>query len=477
MANVIGNISANIPAKARVMIILSLLVVVAIFLYAFSGIFSGEQKSLGAEAKIDLPPTAQEISKDSALDKPIFADDSEVGQVYKAAEKADKEVAEKKDNASHLDALRIRLDAEEAARKVAVVPPKPQEPTDLEKLLAKRAAEQEARKAQQQAVVAQNQATVATQNNPWQIFIDEERKFGKDYANAYGLQIDMLRQKSATTAKPSYEVSGDSPKAGPSVASSSGIPEISNKGSIGYQRLMAGEKQSGSVSTPTSAKNSNSSSDGWETPGAQPDKAATYDYPSERLAAQTRGIAKTPENVVVGETFYAMLQIGVNTDEISPIRAVIVEKGKLSDAILVGKPARVGEKAVLQFEKMSVNGKSMSINVVALDPDTMRTGLADGVDRHTLERYGKLFAASFIEGFADGLTGGQTTTNTDGSQSTIIDALPSPTDQALVGLGKVGERFGPIFEKEFERPPTITVEANKTVILMFLEDVDLNKKN
>jgi hypothetical protein len=477
MANIFGNISANIPAKARVMIILSLLAVFCIILYAFSGAFGGGKQKMEAAAKIDLPPTAQEISKDSALDKPIFADDSEVGRVYKAAEKKDLEVAEKKDNASHLDALRIRLDAEEATRRAKPVVAKTQEPTDLEKLLAKRAAEQEVRKGQQQASAAQAQASVATQNNPWQIFIDEERKFGKDYATTYGLQIEQLRQKSSIIAKPAYDVSGDSTKSGSYAAASAGVPELSNKGSLGYQRLMAAENQQRGVTTQNVSMGARTSDDGWKTPIEESGQATNYDYPSERLAAQTRGIAKTSENIVVGEIFYAILQIGVNTDEISPIRAVVVEKGKLTDAVLIGKPARVGEKAVLQFEKMSVNGKSTAVNVVALDPDTMRTGIADGVDSHTLERYGKLFAASFIEGFADGLSGGQTTTNTDGSKSTIIDSLPNPADQAMIGLGKVGDRFGPIFEKEFERPPTVTVEPNKTVILMFLEDVDLSKKN
>jgi hypothetical protein len=477
MAGIVNNLRNNIPVKARVVIIITMIMVGGIAFYALSQAFGGSSDPAGAGvAKIETPPSVEDIRKDSPLDKPIFGQDSAVSKVYAEDEKKSAEEAEKKANTSHLDGLRIRLD-EQAKAKEEVKRKEPPPPSSLQILLDKRKQEQEKAVQTQNAAAAQQQAQVATAQNPWAQFIAEEKRFSQDYANAYAMEFDKLAASHKKVAVALVESSDTTTTSSTSGASTRNSPAL---GSDSYQRLMNGGSTTGVVAgnqAPVAVDNAPASQAGTAATTEESSEVASYDYPSERLAAQTRGKASTPKNILVGETFYAMLQIGVNTDEISPIRAVVVENGKLQNAVLVGTPARVGEKAVLKFERMSVNGKSTSINAVALDPDTLRTGVADGVDRHTIERYSKLFAASFIEGFAEGLTGGQTTTNTDGSSSTITDALPNASDQALVGLGKVGERFAPIFEKEFERPPTVTVEPNKTIILMFMEDVDLNRTN
>lgn len=476
MAGIVNNLRNNIPVKARVVIIITMIMVFGIVFYSLSSFFGGSDDSGPGVAKIATPPSVEDIRKDSPLDKPIFGEDSAVSMVYTEDEKKSAAEAENKANTSHLDGLRIRLD-EEAKAKEEVKRKEPPPPSSLQLLLDKRKQEQEKAVQTKNATAAQQQAQVATTQNPWAQFIAEEKRFAQDYATAYGMEIEKLSAAHKKVAVALVEASDTRADANQSTGSTRNSPLL---GSDGYQRLMSGGSVTGvAPATGNPAVNTNAPVN--QTLPAidseESSEVASYDYPSERLAAQARGRESAPENIVVGETFYAMLQIGVNTDEISPIRAVVVENGKLKNAVLVGTPARVGEKAVLTFERMSVNGKSSSINAVALDPDTLRTGVADGVDRHTIERYSKLFAASFIEGFAEGLTGGQTTTNTDGSSSTITDALPKASDQALVGLGKVGERFAPIFEKEFERPPTVTVEPNKTIILMFMEDVDLNKSN
>lgn len=480
MAGIINNLNNSIPAKARVTILLTLIVVIGIMFYFLTSSMGGNEEAVNAGvAKVEAPPSKEDIQKDSPLDKPLFGENSEVGKVYKKDEQQSTETAKATANTSHLDALRVKIE-EEAKAKEAAKPQTPPANSSLQNLLAQRKAEQEKAVQEQNSRQAMQQNQVAIAQNPWQQFIMEERKFAKDYAIAYGLEIEKMKGEHKKVARSAHETAGSETSA--SGANSGGSAGGSNQpayGSLGYQQLMNGGQpanssvvQAGSPGTAPAIENREVAEIGGESA-----EVASYDYPSERLAAQNKGKDAVPENIVVGETFYAMLQIGVNTDEISPIRAVVVENGKLKNAVLVGNPVRVGEKAVLTFDKMSVNGKSTTITAVALDPDTLRTGVADGVDRHTVERYSKLFLASFVEGFAEGMTGGQTTTNTDGSQSTIIDALPNPADQALVGLGKVGQRFAPIFEKEFERPPTITVEPNKTIILMFLEDIDLNKKN
>ena len=44
----------------------------------------------------------------------------------------------------------------------------------------------------------------------------------------------------------------------------------------------------------------------------------------------------------------------------------------------------------------------------------------------------------------------------------------SPTDQAWIAAGKVGEKAGKIFEKNFDRPPTVYLESGAAVGIFVL---------
>ncbi len=44
----------------------------------------------------------------------------------------------------------------------------------------------------------------------------------------------------------------------------------------------------------------------------------------------------------------------------------------------------------------------------------------------------------------------------------------SPEDQAWIAAGKVGEKAGKIFEKGFERPPTVYLESGTPVGVLVL---------
>ena len=44
----------------------------------------------------------------------------------------------------------------------------------------------------------------------------------------------------------------------------------------------------------------------------------------------------------------------------------------------------------------------------------------------------------------------------------------SPADQAWIAAGKVGEKAGKIFEKNFERPPTVYLESGTVVGILVL---------
>ena len=183
--------------------------------------------------------------------------------------------------------------------------------------------------------------------------------------------------------------------------------------------------------------------------------------------------AAQDSRIMPGDQFYAILDIGVNTDEISPIRGTIVQPGRLQGAVFIGEPQRMGTKAILNLTRLTVGKRSYSISAVAQDPVTNRTAVRDDVDHHIMERYGKLVLAAGLEGYADALSRTRTVERSDGSTETIQDGLPDSEDQALYAAGRVGQVLVPKFEAGFDRPPTVTVNAGREIVIMFLGELDL----
>lgn len=174
-----------------------------------------------------------------------------------------------------------------------------------------------------------------------------------------------------------------------------------------------------------------------------------------------------------GTILYATLNIGVNTDEISPITATVIEPGPLQYKQFVGTPQLSGEKALITFSTVGLDGQDLSVNAVAVDLSNWRTGVADSVDTHAFARYGKLLLAAFLDGYADSLTSSTTTTSTTGSTTTVTDSLPSAKDQVLYAVGTAGATLVPIYEKAFDQDPTVTVNANREIGIMFLTGVSI----
>ena len=177
--------------------------------------------------------------------------------------------------------------------------------------------------------------------------------------------------------------------------------------------------------------------------------------------------------IKAGTVYYAVLDTAVNTDETGPILATVVQ-GPYRNAKLVGSITfNPGfKKVILNFTTMNVATlkNTVSINAVAIDPDTARTALASDVDNHYLLRYGSLFASSFLEGYGDVIkNAGTTTTTTQFSTQTDTPSLSS-TEEIYSALGNVGKKWGEQISDLFNTPPTVTVDQGTGIGLLYLED-------
>ena len=187
------------------------------------------------------------------------------------------------------------------------------------------------------------------------------------------------------------------------------------------------------------------------------------------------GGAVTPEtcaDVKAGDIMMAVLTNTVNSDENSPVMATIVS-GKLRGAKLIGRFTLLKKQVMVNFDKMDMPGKpaSIGINAVAIDPETAHTALADCVNNHYLQRYGGLFASSFLSGLADAISqqGSQTSISTGGILVTH-DKL-SAGQTLAVALGAVGSQYAAVLGSDFTRPPTVFVYAGDSIGILFMQDL------
>ena len=178
-----------------------------------------------------------------------------------------------------------------------------------------------------------------------------------------------------------------------------------------------------------------------------------------------------------GDLLYAVIDTGVNSDVPSAVMGTVAS-GKLKNARILGKFQRFEERLVLSFSRIILpDGSDAQIEGYAVDPATSEASVASSVDTHFLSRWGGLVATAFLEGLSNAK-------KYSGSQSTIYGGYGggmngqatdqmvwntySPADQAWIAAGKVGEKAGKIFEKNFDRPPTVYLESGTAIGVLIL---------
>lgn len=175
----------------------------------------------------------------------------------------------------------------------------------------------------------------------------------------------------------------------------------------------------------------------------------------------------------VGDMLYAAVDTGVNSDVPSPVMATVTG-GKYRGTRLIGQFQRHNERLVLTFSRALPPGKeAVQITAYAVDPDTTHASVASSVDTHFFERWVGLAAASFLEGLGDAkrYSGSSSTIygNVNGTTDQMVWGTYSPADQAWIAAGKVGEKAGKIFERGFDRPPTVYLDAGSPIGVLIMD--------
>ncbi len=182
--------------------------------------------------------------------------------------------------------------------------------------------------------------------------------------------------------------------------------------------------------------------------------------------------------IKAGSILFGVMDTSVNTDEPGPVLVTIVG-GKYTGGKLIGTFTHQAQQTSLtiSFNQMTVpkRAKSFGVSVVAIDPDTARTALATDYDRHLLQRYGSLFASSFIQGYGQAISQQGTTTTSPLTGTTTTTTPPLDNREIFfVALGELGKQWSQAIKPYFNTPYTVTVDQGTSVGLLFLSDVDVS---
>lgn len=203
-----------------------------------------------------------------------------------------------------------------------------------------------------------------------------------------------------------------------------------------------------------------------ETREAAPAEPATAPA-QEAVSASAAALGIKP-----GDLLYAIVETGVNSDVPSAVMATVAS-GKHKDARLLGSFQRHDERLVLAFNRAVLpSGETFQFEGYAVDPATSEASVATSVNTHFFSRWGGLIAASFLEGLGEAkrYSGAQSTIYGVGNDTTdqMVWNEYSLSDQAWIAAGKVGEKAAQIFERGFDRPPTVRLESGSAIGVLVL---------
>lgn len=453
----------NIPPKARLMMFST--AAVSVFgLVAFVNLYNPTKsvvEEIPADSKIAKVPNG--VKPSAVGDKSILPEDSPVKQEIESARIKSIEDA-KNSNTGFMDKLDLKNDV----RLLNDLSDSPNQPDGLKDIdsytVGKEQIEAEKRKLQERQAVA-NRVGQNTGANGAVV-----SNFNPD---------DFLKQELAKVEKKRPKIDNIFPSSDADSSSDASYNDFTTT-TVAATSVNSGLDNDVSVDPYIEQYVSNrktNSNDKSRNGGINPTQANSLTEYEQLASPMTTSKVVKNRRIGVGDLMYAELNIGVNTDAIGPVRVIIHDSGKVKDAVLTGTPSRNGEYANILLNVMEFEGRKVGVSAVVLDPETFSPALADNVDRHIIERYTKLAAAAAAEGYVEALRGTTTTRYPDGTSETISDRLPKSSDQIASAIGRIGEVLIPKFERDFDRPPTVTVEHNKPIIVMFLDEVFLDEVN
>ncbi len=180
--------------------------------------------------------------------------------------------------------------------------------------------------------------------------------------------------------------------------------------------------------------------------------------------------------IPAGRGIYAHPVLALSSDQASP--AVFqADSGPIAGDRMLGSFSRQNNRLIVRINTVIHQGQPIGAEGLVIAPDTMEASVASGVDQHYLTRFALPAAAAFVQGLGQAIA---TTSNTTAVLSPLGGATTSTNlniDQQLgVAAGSAAANIGSTLNAAAPKGPTITLDANVAVGIMFLSNVTYSQR-
>jgi intracellular multiplication protein IcmE len=187
--------------------------------------------------------------------------------------------------------------------------------------------------------------------------------------------------------------------------------------------------------------------------------------------------AADPVEILVpaGRGVYAHPILAVNSDGSSPM-VLQADSGPIAGDRMIGTFAKQADRLVIRINTVIHQGQSIGTDGVVVAPATMEAGVASDVDQHYLARFILPAAAAFVQGLGQAIA---TTSNTAAVLSPFGGAAYTThlnlNQQLGVAAGAAAGQIGAVLNQAAPKGPTVSLEANVAVGVMFLSNVTMHR--
>lgn len=173
-----------------------------------------------------------------------------------------------------------------------------------------------------------------------------------------------------------------------------------------------------------------------------------------------------------GQIAYAQLLTEANTDAPGPVLALIVS-GPLKGNRILGTFEEKEELLTLNFDTVVINDESLSVDAVALDPDTTLPAMATEVDHRYFKRIVLPAAAAFVQGMATAIAeSGRTSITIQGESVAESEEEASNEQEVASGVEEAGQELQSILSDMAEETKVmVKIHAGTPIGILFLEPV------
>ncbi len=186
-----------------------------------------------------------------------------------------------------------------------------------------------------------------------------------------------------------------------------------------------------------------------------------------RLGGRAGGRVLMP----AGRGIYARTVLAASSDQGGP---VVVEalSGPVAGSRMTGGFERREDRLVVRLDSLTLpSGQQQRINALVIAPDSMETSVASSVDQHYGERFVLPVAAAFVSGLGQAIAQSNTTSTVSPFGSVTGFSRLNLGQQFGVGAGVAGAQFGQILKDSAPKGPTVRLDANVNVGVVFLAPV------